>query len=371
MTNVHLFFVRIQDNIIMKKEERIYLRISEQEKEEIKTAAKKSGFSSVSKYIIESTLKGKVEIKDKKSNIYTLTLSPTLDYFIELDEFSDEYSNDYLSSAGRFEPGGRGINTSRILKVLGVESTALHRSGGFSGGELWRLLEERGIEQHRFRSKEDTRININVSYGEDNSFALQRNIGSIFDYVKDDIIAYVSGNLKRDDIFVFTGAFLIEDYQFVKTLLLLVNEIGCKIIFNTSSSHLKRLLIETEIDPLLVVLETKNNPEVPNTKKEVVKLLDEFIEIGCTSTAYIMDANFSFYTDSKKKYIITTPKAKQYKYVGMADAFTAGYIAEINNNLNERLKWAAASQKVETALAASINFNAIQKTLKYVDISEI
>ena len=64
--------------------------------------------------------------------IYTVTLNPSIDYVVRLDTLE-------TGSVNRSEnqdkyPGVKGINVSRFLKRLDVDSTALGFIGGFTGG---------------------------------------------------------------------------------------------------------------------------------------------------------------------------------------------------------------------------------------------
>ena len=64
--------------------------------------------------------------------IYTITLSPAIDYFINTQGALDKNSiNRALSTS--FMVGGKGLNVSIILDTLGIKSTAITLLGGFSG----------------------------------------------------------------------------------------------------------------------------------------------------------------------------------------------------------------------------------------------
>ena len=65
--------------------------------------------------------------------IYTVTLNPSLDYVVDVDDFELGRTNRAVSE--RLYAGGKGINVSFVLKNLGFESTALGFSAGFTGEE--------------------------------------------------------------------------------------------------------------------------------------------------------------------------------------------------------------------------------------------
>ena len=93
--------------------------------------------------------------------IYTLTLNPSIDYLITLEHLQ-------LGALNRIEhdakfPGGKGINVSRVLKRLGVDSRPLGFIGGFTGAYLERYLEAEQIGTDFVHVQEDTRINVKLT----------------------------------------------------------------------------------------------------------------------------------------------------------------------------------------------------------------
>lgn len=76
--------------------------------------------------------------------IYTVTFNPSLDYIVSVENFRMGYTN--RTSAERILPGGKGINVSIVLKNLGLENTALGFAAGFTGEEIIRQLEQKGVK---------------------------------------------------------------------------------------------------------------------------------------------------------------------------------------------------------------------------------
>lgn len=74
---------------------------------------------------------------------YTMTLNPALDYNLTLKEFATERVNRTIKE--EMIPGGKGLMVSRMLKNLGIESTAFGLVAGFTGTELTRMVHELGV----------------------------------------------------------------------------------------------------------------------------------------------------------------------------------------------------------------------------------
>lgn len=93
--------------------------------------------------------------------IYTVTLNPSLDYIVNVNSLR-------LGQVNRTEkecinPGGKGINVSLVLGNLGFDNTALGFLAGFTGDEIAKQMEERGVRADFVRIQEGfSRINIKL-----------------------------------------------------------------------------------------------------------------------------------------------------------------------------------------------------------------
>ena len=93
--------------------------------------------------------------------IYMVTFNPSLDYIVDVPDFRLGLTN--RTSAEQMFAGGKGINVSIVLKNLGLENTALGFIAGFTGEEIRRRLEEKGICSDFIRLEEGlSRINVKL-----------------------------------------------------------------------------------------------------------------------------------------------------------------------------------------------------------------
>lgn len=90
--------------------------------------------------------------------IYTITLNPALDRSIIVDNLVSDDAN-RVESEERYA-GGKGIDASRVIKVLGGESVALGFVGGFHGIELEQRLLRQGVMCDFVETRGETRTNI-------------------------------------------------------------------------------------------------------------------------------------------------------------------------------------------------------------------
>jgi len=92
--------------------------------------------------------------------IYTITLSPSLDRTIDVEEFVYDDVNVILEE-GR-SAGGKGIDVSRVIRELGGASIALGFMGGYNGAEVEGRLTNEGIVCDFTRVSGETRTNITI-----------------------------------------------------------------------------------------------------------------------------------------------------------------------------------------------------------------
>lgn len=97
--------------------------------------------------------------------IYTVTLNPSIDFIVRLDNLVLDSVN-RMSSDDKFA-GGKGINVSRILQRLDIDNTATGFIGGFTGRFVADSLVAEGIKTDFVEVSEDTRINVKIKAGEE------------------------------------------------------------------------------------------------------------------------------------------------------------------------------------------------------------
>lgn len=93
--------------------------------------------------------------------IYTVTLNPSLDYIVAVENFRLGHTN--RTSSELMLPGGKGINMSIVLKNLGIDSTALGFVAGFTGEEIESRLKSSGVRTDFIHlDKGNSRINLKL-----------------------------------------------------------------------------------------------------------------------------------------------------------------------------------------------------------------
>ncbi|MFO7890938.1 MAG: 1-phosphofructokinase family hexose kinase [bacterium] len=94
-------------------------------------------------------------------SILTITMNPTIDLSMQVDRV---IANQKLRcESPQYDPGGGGINVSRVIRELGGESHALYPCGGSTGDMLSQLLDREDIHHHPVSIKQWTRENFTAN----------------------------------------------------------------------------------------------------------------------------------------------------------------------------------------------------------------
>lgn len=92
--------------------------------------------------------------------IYTVTLNPALDRTVTIPDFEAGKVN--RIRAMRDDPGGKGINVSKVIRTLGGRSLAMGILGGTTGKYIQKSVSEMGIETDFAFTTARTRTNTKI-----------------------------------------------------------------------------------------------------------------------------------------------------------------------------------------------------------------
>ncbi len=97
----------------------------------------------------------------------TLTMNPCLDISGEVERLEPEHKMRCKNI--RFDPGGGGINVSRVITILGGTSTAMFPSGGSIGKRLDNMLKAQNVDSRPFVTEQFGRQSFAVRARDDNN----------------------------------------------------------------------------------------------------------------------------------------------------------------------------------------------------------
>lgn len=137
--------------------------------------------------------------------IRTLTLNPALDKTVVIPNFHTDTVNRIDSL--RLDPGGKGINVSKVIQKLGGESHATALLGGSTGDLIFSMLAQQGIQVDSVRMPGQTRTNLKII---DPVLKTNTDINepgvSLTANQWDDVFAHFISQVTADDIVVLAGS---------------------------------------------------------------------------------------------------------------------------------------------------------------------
>ena len=276
--------------------------------------------------------------------INTITLNPSLDYIVKVDDFKVGHVN--RTSKEDIYPGGKGINVAIVLKNLGVKNRALGCTAGFTGEEIEKLVANHGVDNEFIRlEKGMSRINVKLKSKEESEIN-----GMGPDISKNDIEKLYEKleALKAGDFVVLAGSIpntLPDD------------------IYETIMKDFKdkeiNFVVDATKDLLLNVLKYKpflikpNHHELGemfnvklNSKDEIITYAKKLQEIGARNVIISMAGDGAILIEENGEITISdTPKGTLVNSVGAGDSMVGGFLAGIaeNKNIKEAFKIGVAT----------------------------
>ena len=258
--------------------------------------------------------------------IYTVTFNPALDYIVFLDGMKPGEVNRSIRESIFY--GGKGINVSCVLKMLGLETTALGFIAGFTGTALKDGVASLGIKADFIRLPEgNTRINVKVKHGDETEIngqgpvITQEALEELFDKLD---------KLTSDDILVLAGSIpnTLPDDVYEKIMARLEPK-GIRIAVDATKDLLLNVL---KYHPFLI---KPNNIElgemfgvVCETREDIEHYAKELQKKGARNVLISMAGDGSMLiTEDGEVFQMGTCKGKVVNSVGAGDSMVAGFIA--------------------------------------------
>lgn len=258
--------------------------------------------------------------------IYTVTLSPSIDYVVRLSNMRFNITNRTDSEEYYF--GGKGLNVSQVLAELDLDSTALGFIAGFTGDAI-----EKGIRNSRIRTdfirlnEGFTRINIKIKAGGETEIngqgpdipeAALEEIMKKIDAIRDGDTLVLAGSIPKtcpDDIYER----MLERVK------------GRKIMIAVDAT--KQLLVNSlAMRPFLIKPNRLELAEIfhkeVETQDDVVKYAGKLQEMGARNVIVSLGRRGALLLDENGEvHSCGTLKETVVNTVGAGDSMVAGFIA--------------------------------------------
>ena len=258
--------------------------------------------------------------------IYTLTLNPSLDYIVDVDEFNIGAIN--RTNYEYILPGGKGINVSIVLNNLGISNIAYGLIAGFTGDEIVHRLENMGVKTDFIRlSQGNSRINMTLRNVEETS------INGMGAQCTEDELKMLINKFRKaedEDIFVLSGSVPkgISDTVYEELMKNFDNR-NIKIVVDVTGKYMSGVLKYRPflIKPNKIELEDMFNTKI-NTTEEFIYYARELQNMGARNVLISRGGEGAvLYTEDKEVYVHEGIKGTVVNTIGAGDSMVAGFLA--------------------------------------------
>ena len=257
---------------------------------------------------------------------YTVTLNPALDYILQVDDFGIGKIN--RTKTEKILPGGKGLNVSMVLKNLEIDTVAIGFIAGFTGDELRKQMEQKGVKTEFIKVQNGiTRINVKISSNQETAL---NGIGPDIDEKDIEELLQKINEITSDDLVILSG-------NIPKSIPKNIYPIICDILEKNNVTFVvdatRELLIDVlKYKPFLI---KPNKEELEETFKVKITTKDELVtyakklqDMGAQNVLISLGGDGAILLNKEGKvYYSKSPKGKVINTVGAGDSMVAGFLA--------------------------------------------
>ena len=258
--------------------------------------------------------------------IYTVTLNPSIDYIVRLDELKTGITN--RTTSEEYYIGGKGINVSCVLAELGIKSTVLGFVAGFTGEAIEKGLKNPKITADFISLKSGiSRINIKIKAGEETEINCQgphiddEELLNLFDKID---------NIQSGDTLILAGNIpnTLPDDVYVR----IIERLRGKNVQLVVDATKKLLVNSLKYKPFLIKPNRQELSEIFNTtvktESDAVKYAQELQKMGARNVLVSLGGDGALLVDEYGKlHKEGVVKGKVLNTVGSGDSMVAGFVA--------------------------------------------
>lgn len=258
--------------------------------------------------------------------IYTVTCNPSLDYLMQVKDFTAGTVNRTVGE--QILPGGKGINVSMVLNNLGIKNKALGFTAGFTGNEIGRLLSEKGIQtDFLWLPQGNSRINVKLFSGEDTEINGRGPLVGREDVEK---LCRKLDELTEGDGLVLAGSIPegLPDSLYAEILHRLRTK-RLRVVVDATKKLLEHTL---EYHPFLIKPNLSELEEFFDVRckdrQEIIRYAKKLQDKGAANVLVSMAGDGALLlTEEGRGYAMAAPAGKAVSAVGAGDSMVAGFLA--------------------------------------------
>jgi len=263
-----------------------------------------------------------------KPCILTVTLNPAIDKTVTVPHFC--LGRDFREEALSVSAGGKGINVSRVLKHLGIDTVASGFLGGPNGVYIREQLKRERIKQNFSSIKQNTRISLTIL--EPHSKVITRILERGPEVSNSEIAAFRKNYtklLKRSSLAVLSGrnALGAPDSLYAGLIRIALAQ-AVPVLLDASG---KAYGLGLAAKPWMIKPNLKEAEAILEKRLTSLKKIREaalaFRKRGISLVAISMGSRGALVYDGKNMFLARPPAVRTKSPVGCGDAFNAGFLA--------------------------------------------
>jgi 1-phosphofructokinase len=299
-------------------------------------------------------------------------MNPAIDVFIAVDKYLPNAVNRTIEQD--VQPNGKGVNISFVLKMLGIDSTAIGFSAGFTGSFIETELEKKGITADFIEVEGITRLNIFTRvYSEQTEYKLvnpgpavpkesvARLLDKIASFTQGDTLCVSGSNPVGVPADIIVEIAKIANHNGVR----LVLDSSSKAVINTLAY--KPYIIKPNIDELAAWMGKSSLTD--SEAIEYGKKLAESVEHVLIS----LGANGAYYINKTTVLHANAPDGEVVNTACSGDTMLGSFLAHIINKKTaaEALSFAVSAGSATAFCKGLTDFSDVDELMKQVTVQNI
>lgn len=304
--------------------------------------------------------------------IYTITANPAIDYYLHLEHLRIGQVN--FSNGEHLVAGGKGINVSSMLDILGVDNVAIALVAGQTGRILESMAKERGLNTAFIHLESgSTRINVKITSKESTSI---NGTGPCLDKSVIPAILNKLETVSQEDIVVISGSLPKSAPRALYVeLVQALGKLKAQVVIDTGGSLLRTLL---SFRPLLIkpnIDELEEYFARPVTESaDIVQCARHLQHSGARNVLISRGSEGSvFLAEDGQAFIGNCPGGPIVNTVGCGDSMVAGFLAGYvrTSDARDAYRLSIAAGCAKAVCVGEVTLEAVQRMCTQVELVSV
>lgn len=306
--------------------------------------------------------------------IYTCTLNPAIDLFIETDHLKPEVVN--RTNSYDIQPNGKGVNVSFIMKHLGVNNTAWGVGGGFTSNFIEESLQAKGVPTDFTHIDGISRINVFTRVVDTDTEYKEVNNGPEVSLDKVNEFLDKVATLTKTDKLVVSGSFSRGiPAEIIVKIAQMAEKQGFDLVIDTSYpevvdaiSH-KPFLIKPNDEELLSWFGQPRTDDI----QVLIKYSQELLKKGAQNILLSIGAKGALFVNEKHVLFGNAPKIKVVNTACSGDTMLGTFLAGMEQKLplETNLQRSIAAASSTAASAGLTDFSDVDELMKQIQVKQL